>query len=143
MTMVSAATTHRLRWHAGLESKTGAEPDYSVAECVGPPGLLGEHLEKAVADLIDAMALLNTELNGTTPSETIGAAGEIPVEVAYAVAEINRLLRKLAPFAISTDATRGLARAAWLVETAWLAVLAGDIDDLRAHLSEEEAMRST
>jgi hypothetical protein len=63
--------------------------------------------------------------------------------VVYAVAEITSLLRKHAPFSTGTDATQGLARATWLVETAWLAVLAGDIDDLHAHLSEEEAMRST
>lgn len=33
------------------------------------------------------------------------------------------------------------ARAAWLAETAWLAVLAGDIDDLHQHLVEEEGSR--
>jgi len=31
---------------------------------------------------------------------------------------------------------------AWMVETAWLAILAGDIDDLREHIALEDAVRS-
>jgi hypothetical protein len=140
---VSFATTFRLRWHAGLESNKGEQHGFSVSECVGSASRSGEHLGKAVADLLDAMTSLNIELNGTTPSETIGGAGDIPGEVAYAVAEITSLLRQQAPYATGTHAPQDIARSAWLVETAWLAVLAGDIDDLCVHLAEEEAMRSS
>jgi hypothetical protein len=76
--MVSVVTIRWLRWHAGFESEISEEHDFSVAGCVGPTGLSGEHLEKAVADLLDAMALLNTELNGTTPSETLRQQGRFP-----------------------------------------------------------------
>ncbi len=34
-----------------------------------------------------------------------------------------------------------VADAAWSVETAWRAILAGDIDDLGEHLSDEMLMR--
>jgi hypothetical protein len=140
---VSGATTLRLRWHAGLESNKGEQHGFSVSECVGSASRSGEYLEKAVADLLDAMTLLNTELNGTTPSVTIEATAEIPRELAYAVAEITSVLRQQAPYANGTDAPQDIARSAWLVETAWLAILAGDIDDLCVHLAEEEAMRSS
>lgn len=139
--MVSAETTRWLLWHAGFESQEGEHHGLSVAACVGPTSVSRQHVEKAVADLLDAMALLNTELNGRTPSEIIAPPGEIPLQVAYAVAEISSLLREQAPDPTGTDVTQGLARAAWLVETAWLAVLAGDIDDIPAHLVEEETMR--
>jgi hypothetical protein len=50
------------------------------------------------------------------------------MSVAYSVAEVARMLREA-----SAD------REAWQVETGWLAVLAGDIDDVGQHVAEEEA----
>jgi hypothetical protein len=50
--------------------------------------------------------------------------------MAYAVAEVARMLRE-------ADADRE----AWQVETGWLAVLAGDVDDVRQHITEEETAR--
>ena len=73
---------------------------------------------------------LNLELNGDVPSEGVGDTPRlIPADAAYAVGEVSRMLRD----------DPETPRAAWLVETAWLAALAGDIDDLRQHVSDEEA----
>jgi hypothetical protein len=58
---------------------------------------------------------------------------QIPRQLAYAVAEITRMPRE---DAASTDA-------AWTVEIAWNAVLAGDIDDLHQHLQHERAARDS
>ena len=79
------------------------------------------------ADLITALDNYNRDLNGPVPSETVGPDDDsVPRTVAYAVGEVVRMLRE-----------SGSGRAALRVETAWLAVLAGDIDDIGEHLAEE------
>jgi hypothetical protein len=84
---------------------------------------------------------LNRELNGEIPSESTGSADVVPTDVAYAVAEVTRMLRDYADKGGALHPSTGL-REAWLIETAWLAVLAGDIDDLQQHLNKEEATRA-
>ncbi|MFL6029303.1 MAG: hypothetical protein ACJ74D_04655 [Gaiellaceae bacterium] len=74
---------------------------------------------------------LNHELNGATPSSsTPRDAPLIPSSVAYAVAEAIRMLSEYPDL-----------RNAWRVETAWLAVLAGDIDDVEVHVRDEYRAR--
>ena len=64
----------------------------------------------------------------TTPSATIKGATLLPRSVAYAVAEIIRMLR------YESQSSEG----ARMVETSWSAVLAGDIDSLDEHLNDED-----
>lgn len=141
MVMVSLETTQRLRRHAGFNStEDERQPIPSVSWCLGSKDVSSERLEIAMADLVDVVALLNLELNGPTPSQSTHVVQDIPRDVAYAVAEIINLLRQHARCdAVETKAT--LTDSAWVVETAWLAVLAGDIDDLRTHLADEQTMR--
>jgi hypothetical protein len=88
-------------------------------------------IEAAVSDFLSALDAYNSELNGPVPASTSGSGLDaVPRDVAYAVGEVARMLREC-----------GDDRSAWRVETAWLAVLAGDIDDVREHLAEEEASR--
>lgn len=62
-------------------------------------------------------------------------------DLVYAIAEIDRMLRSYG-VGVSDGARRAqAAKATWRIETAWRAVLAGDIDDLRQHLAEESATR--
>jgi hypothetical protein len=90
-----------------------------------------QEVEAAVADFMDALDALNHELNGAVPSAAVSAeADAVSREAAYAVAEVARMLR---------DA--GAEREESAVHTGWLAVLAGDIDDVRQHVAEEEAAR--
>ena len=127
--MAEYSTTERLRRHAGL-----VEPDEAFGPTVsaatwGPTS--PQELEAAVSDLVDALDALNHELNGAEPSAAVsGKANTVSTDAAYAVAEVARMLR---------DA--GAEEEAWAVDTGWLAVLAGDIDDVRQHIAGEAAAR--
>jgi hypothetical protein len=125
-------TIRRLRWHAGL-GDYGGSGNPAVSSCTWPPGKRTAELEHAVADFIDALQALNVELNGGTPSETleVGEPDQISRDAAYAVAEVVRMLDE-------HGEAKGEARQ---VATSWLALLAGDIDDLRIHVAQEEAAR--
>jgi hypothetical protein len=84
-------------------------------------------IEAATTDFISALDEYNRDLNGQVPSASVDSGDDsISRVVAYAVAEVARMLR-----------ANGSVGPALRVETAWLAVLAGDIDDIGAHLAEE------
>jgi len=137
--MAAVVTTDRLRCHAGLAAVEDDQSRPSLSRCVEPEKFSGNALKAAMADFIEIMVLVNVELNGSIPSESTEGANEIPRDVAYAVAEIIHLLRHARS---DVDEVRAsLERAVWMVEVAWLAILAGDIDDLPAHLAGEEHMR--
>jgi hypothetical protein len=74
-------------------------------------------------------------LNGATPSEQLKGEDSIPIVLVYAVTEALRFLRERAP------GDNSVRRLAWRSETAWSAVLAGDIDDIEEHIQQEEAAR--
>jgi hypothetical protein len=123
--MVAEDTIGLLRWHAGLE---GDPPD---PDSVSGSLALRRGVDQAFNRFIDVLDALNQELNGPQPSAQIGEKAEsIPIRAAYAVAEVARMLGDTAHVI-----------EAWEVDTAWLAVLAGDIDDLRQHLAEEHTAR--
>ena len=134
--MVSSETTRRLRWHAGLEANDD-DAEASVSACTAPGSSSQESLGRAVADFIAALSQLNHELNGDVPSESGRETESVSIDIAYAVAEVARFLRERGDQ--SGDAAA--REAAWLVDTAWLAVLAGDIDNLDEHLKDVEAAR--
>lgn len=130
MTEVTAETVQRLRWHAGLVDAVGLEGTSvsgATAQIDGP----SDQLDDAIADLFAVLGQLNRELNGTLPSQFGDKAEMVPRAVAYAVSEIARMLRESNPG----------SRDAWRVDSAWSAILAGDIDDLRRHVADEEAAR--
>jgi hypothetical protein len=108
----------------------------SVAACLASPDVSPEALSAAVTDLMTALGELNVELNGPVPSDELAGSEAVPRSTAYAVAEIGRILRD----AEDRNAVPN-SWASWHLDTAWLAVLAGDIDDLDAHLANEETMR--
>jgi hypothetical protein len=62
--------------------------------------------------------------------------GWLPRSLIYAVTEILRMLREVS----SSDRPEAV-RAESLITMAWSAILAGDIDDLRRHLADEERVR--
>jgi len=96
------------------------------------------NLADAVADFVKELSRLNVELNGEAPSETVDPApAMIGTNLAYVVAEVARMLRESA----ETTGSAVAREAAWRVETAWLAVLAGDIDDVEQHVAAEAAAR--
>src|SRR5579884_165174 len=92
----------------------------------------GYEIEAATADLIAALAGFNHDLNGSVPSERIAKRSDsVPRTVAYAVAESIRMLREAGAVERAEDA-----------ESAWLAVLSGDIDDVTEHVALERRSRS-
>jgi hypothetical protein len=82
------------------------------------------------------------ELNGDVPSavESVHLA-DMPRKLVYSVAQVICELRECERQASSARDSEWFGRAAWRAETAWAAVLAGDIDDIAKHLDNEEKMR--
>jgi hypothetical protein len=123
----------------------GADPESRIVAHAwehGSPGTLvtatgnrdQAQMEAATADLIEALDGFNRVLNGPRPSSGLRDACRtdvVPIRVAYSVGEAVRMLRE-----------SGATTCAWRIETAWLAVLAQDIDDVSNHVAEEEQARS-
>ncbi len=141
--MITSTTVSRLRWHAGLDER-GADDVPSVSSCAHPMGSPTSSLQAAVADCLQTLAVLNREMNGDVPSSTVGGVEEVPRSLVYAVSEIVRMLRDCQEHAESKGQSDAavFAKAAWRIETAWSAVLAGDIDNILKHVEGEEAGRS-
>ena len=119
--MVSADTIRLLLWHAGLRDDA---PDPGSVSGATPTG---QGVGEAVTGFLLVLERVNRELNGPRPSERIGVSpDDVPRDVAYAVSEVTRMLRD----AEAQDAARR-------VDTAWNAVLAGDVDDLAEHVEGE------
>lgn len=133
---MAANADSRLSMHAGLADPAGEPP--SLADTLAASPFSPEDLKLAVEDVLDALSQFNRELNGSVPSRTVGRGSDIPRSTTYSVLEISRLLRNC------EGKHPSVADAAWSVDAAWLAVVAGDIDNLRKHLDEEhvtQAMR--
>jgi hypothetical protein len=137
--MINPELVGRLRWHAGFRDYE--EGGASIAACTWSSGAdRPSDLDAAVHDVVETLGRLNLELNGPVPSECKGLS-DLPRDLVYAIAEIDRMLRSYG-VGVSDGARRAqAAKATWLIETAWRAVLAGDIDDLRQHLAEESVTR--
>jgi hypothetical protein len=131
----------RLRWHAGLERDVDHETTSSLADCAGSATDRRDRLSDSTNDFVAALADLNRELNGAVPSEHRGPAPDIPRDAAYAVVEVVRMLRAAAESSPAAQQRQELLDAVWALDTAWNAVLAGDIDDLHEHVADERALR--
>lgn len=130
--MTSSADT-QLCVHAGLTEPAGEDP--VLAEALDASPFSPDTFQAALYDLLEAMSHLNHELNGPVPSAVVGRGSDVPRSTILAVLEISRLLRE------HEGRSPAVADAAWSVEVAWRAVLAGDIDDLGEHLRDERLMR--
>jgi hypothetical protein len=119
--VITDATRQRLLRDAGLQGDP-LDPSSITGSLAA-----GQNVAHAVADLLDAMARLNREMNGPVPSHVSGASDDVvPRSVAYAVSEVARQLGSSAHVI-----------EAWQVDVAWNAVLAGDIDHLADHIELE------
>ena len=98
-------------------------------------------LETAVEDCLNLLDALNRELNGDVPSVGVVHVESVPLSLVYSIAEILRMIRDSQDQARNPQDAGVLARALWRVETAWLGVLAGDVDDILKHVELEEAAR--
>jgi hypothetical protein len=130
--MVSAETTRHLLRHAGLKD---ADPALvpSITSCTSSESY-SDYLEDAIADFMRGMSRLNNELNATVSSRGDARAPDVPREVALAVAAVARMLRDYAEGGAAPARREAARRGARRIESAWTAVLAGDVDELRAQL---------
>jgi hypothetical protein len=120
-------TIDMLRWHAGLITEAPTSRGPSIDELLFEREPTQGEFDAALLDLLRTLQALSVELNGETPSEVIGTSEkELPTAAAYAISEITLRLR-----------SRNRADAAWSVDLAWNAVLAGDIDDVIEHVQQE------
>lgn len=140
--MFSDTTCRRLRWHAGLEEMSAGDGLLPVSSCLLRGAVDTSKLEGALSDFVATLEVLNHELNGKVPSEHLSSeAPLLPSTLVYAITEVIRLLRDSQAKAADENEQRTIGRAAWRAETAWSAVLAGDIDDIQEHLIGEEGAR--
>jgi hypothetical protein len=131
--MIQPETNTRIRYHAGLQQALDLDVP-SLAE------LLWKKLpaDESVRDVIHTLQILNTELNGEIPSESSQREQNIPRSVVYGVSEIIRLTRNAAERLQDVKRIEALLQFARSIEIGWSAVLAGDIDNIMLHITEEE-----
>lgn len=125
----TATTGERLRWHAGLITDCPDSGGSSVDELLFEGQPAQEEFAAAIDEVVRTLQSLNIELNGQRPSESVYERNdEVPRSVAYAISEMASRLR-----------SKAQADAAWTIEFARNAVLAGDIDDVQAHVRQGRA----
>lgn len=134
--MIADTTISRLLWHAGLDGRETDAP--SIASNTWPRENLSPAFHEAVVDCLCTLATLNRELNGDIPSRTTVCVEDVPRNLVYAVTEIVRMIRDCQEHAQGQSGEAVFAQAARRIETAWLAVLAGDIDNILEHVDQEE-----
>lgn len=129
----------RIRWHAGLDG--AYEGDIvPLCLCAIEPTNGVEKFDASLIDFIDTLSKLNIELNGSLPSDRCSEHREwLPRSLVYAVTEVIRSLRERREKAVLQ--LKAADRALWCAETAWSALLSGDIDNLWQHLEQEESWR--
>lgn len=134
--MIHLNTINKICYHAGIYESL----DFKVSPIVD---LLWKRqdLNEAVKDILNIFQMLNIELNSEVPSEDCVGEEHIPRRLVYAVGEILLITRLAAEKAATNDLRYEVMRAARQIEIGWLAVMAGDIDDIVEHIILEERAR--
>jgi len=132
--MEKANTTSQLRYHAGLDQQEKLSSP-SLADVLWRK----ESTQEALEDVLRILQALNIEMNGEIPSESSNREQHFSRALIYAVSETIRLVRHSANEAPNDALRNDLDKSARRIEMAWSAVLAGDIDNLKNHITEEEA----
>lgn len=92
-----------------------------------------ESLQTVWSDVLPALESLNSQLNSSTPAESVDRSA------AYV---ISGFVAECCHIAVSCDcldvSRRCFMEFGWKVSVAWEAILAGDIEDIGVHISLEE-----
>jgi hypothetical protein len=135
----------RLKQHSGLPMAGGEVPKDTLAEFVFQATRDGPHpdLGTITEDIIGCLDTLNRQVN--QHFEDTAHRQEIPSSLVYAASgmvlmclEKALAFRRAADKAVLAD---DLLMAAWRIQCAWDALVAGDIEDLREHVKLEEEAR--
>jgi len=135
--MIEPSTPTRILYHAGLGEDASANvPSISeVARNNGP-------LSTSLNDLLDTLEQLNLEVNGNDPTDIESGQSSFPRQLVYAVHELICELRRAPRKDSQSQSREERNAAAWTLEIAWTAILAGDIENIRQHIQQEEWARS-
>ncbi|HJY78730.1 MAG TPA: hypothetical protein VKE95_18965 [Burkholderiales bacterium] len=90
-------------------------------------------------DIVETLSAINREMNGAVPSETAIADAKVSRRLAYAVSELQRMLRVFRESTNVNEVQQSARTFERTIESAWLAVLSGDIDDIREHIAGDLA----
>jgi hypothetical protein len=141
--MTYADAVLRLVNHANLPGgELPMEESLLGALWIASQGRPPPDIDPLVNDVIACLEVVNRELNGPIPSETIERVSEgVIVRVAY---PISLIVDGLLQSNRRTDGTpsggvncEGAIEAAFRINFAWCQVLAGDIDDIREEIRLE------
>ena len=142
--MVSEETLARLWWHAALpwDAVPGVRRYEGVVPAIADATRRGrgsiEEVQRAFDDFLKTLSVLNHELNGPTPSERKEPGPDpLPGRLVHAVSDAILLLAEWEEFA--KRAGKVVPPFAWRAQSAWCAIVDGDIDDIEEHVSWEEA----
>lgn len=135
--MVTSETLSLILWHAGFESHIKSD-SLPLIECGGSGINNIEEFKLSLNKFLMCMQKINREINGITPSNSIKKDQDIPRKVVYAISELMRVLREISEKSSISKIGDTAQYAFRAIEIAWLAVLAGDIDDLLQHIDLEE-----
>ena len=135
-----AELVNRLCQHAGIPA--GEEvPTDTLAEFAFRPTDRVDLID-ITEDIIGCFDILNQHINKASAPNDIRQ--NVSRRLAYAASSIMRICLNtiVEQHCDSVPKTaRGLLRAAWRIQLAWDALLAGDVPDLRKHIREEANVR--
>lgn len=132
----------RLWQHAGLPSQFGSAPQNTLHELLVRIANKDQNvsIQSAVQDVVDCIHQANADRRARSAS-----TDKIDVALVYAVNGIVRGCLDDGLAARDNVETHQyflmLMKAAWRIECAWDALLAGDIEDVREHVAGEESVR--
>jgi hypothetical protein len=100
-------------------------------------------LQIAYDDAVECLEVANLHLNGSTPSEAVrdSKADLLDRELCLILGVLVHALLSAGRATHDDDVSKILLVYAWRISNAWLAVLFGDIDDLRRHIALEEQVK--
>ena len=105
-----------------------------------------DNLASMSKDIIDCLEVVNKHWNGAVPSETIDSTKETERHLVYALSQIIhecwqyfrewQELQQFEPLVLQQ-----LSLTVWEISCAWIAVLAGDIDEIAEDVEHERMVR--
>ena len=136
--MNAVEAIERIRMHAGFVASPPNAADIGMLIYEAKNGRPLGDIEIAAADIVRCLSLINLEINA--PIELPGES-KIPGSL---VSAISQIVCDCIEFALRFNDEKSAKRmltAAWIIQLAWNAVAAGDIDDIEEHVRLERGTR--
>jgi hypothetical protein len=139
--MTPEEAIERLRRHAGLaEPNPQVPPDLALLLWHTRRGRALGDVESAVDEIVQCLQIINPILNGQPP-EYPKAHDVLPRLTVYTISQICLDCTQAAVESRDEPIRLRLLKAAWTVQSAWDALVAGDIADVGTHVKMEREAR--